>query len=38
MTMTEELSNPVNAISQGPAAYKLQEPLKPKIVGHAGMA
>jgi hypothetical protein len=34
--MTEELST--NMISQGPAAYKLQEPLKPKVVGHAGMA
>jgi len=36
MTMTEELAT--NNISQGPAAYKLQEPLKPKVVGHAGMA
>jgi len=34
--MTEELA--IQPISQGPAAYKLQEPLKPKIVGHAGMA
>ena len=36
MTMTEELSKLM--IAQGPGAYKIQEPNKPKTIGHAGMA